>query len=306
MRVLTVSKGKSNLLSPFVKDQINSIREQGAQLEAFSIKGTGIVGYLKNLPLLKSKIAEYKPDIVHSHYGLSSLLSIFQRKVPVIMTLHGSDVNDKKVRPFSMIASKFAKKTIFVSQEMAELVGHKSALIIPCGVNLNIFYPIEKQDARKILGMDNNKKYILFSSSFENRVKNYPLAKQALNLLEERNIHLLELKGLSREKVALLLNAADLALMTSFSEGSPQFIKEAMACNCPVVSTDVGDVKWLFGNTPGCYIANSEPEDVAAEITLAIKFNKRTLGKQRMLKLGLDTETIANRIIDVYNNVLSK
>ena len=105
----------------------------------------------------------------------------------------------------------------------------------------------------------------------------------------------------------LYYNAADLLLLTSKHEGSPNIIKEAMACNCPVVSTDVGDVRWVIGNTKGCYITSSNPVGVAQKVMLALEFsekNSRTKGRERIMELGLDSDTIAAKIIAVYKKVL--
>src|SRR4030042_4531165 len=99
------------------------------------------------------------------------------------------------------------------------------------------------------------------------------------------------------------LNAADVLLLTSFHEGSPNVIKEAMACNCPVVSTDVGDVRWVVGNTSGYYISSFDPGELAEKIKLAIVFrekHRQTNGRDRISELGLDSETVAKKIIDVY------
>ena len=96
--------------------------------------------------------------------------------------------------------------------------------------------------------------------------------------------------------------------MTSFSEGSPNVIKEAMACNCPIVSTDVGDVREVFGETEGCYISCPDSFKVAEEIKKALEFantKRRTNGRQRIIDLGLDSESVAGRIVEVYKNVLN-
>ena len=90
--------------------------------------------------------------------------------------------------------------------------------------------------------LDLEKKYILFSSNFENKVKNYQLLHDAKNYIKDK-FEIIELKNFDRKSVSRLFNAVDVAVMTSFSEGSPQFIKEAMASNCPIISVDVGDVK---------------------------------------------------------------
>src|SRR5690606_30979119 len=98
-------------------------------------------------------------------------------------------------------------------------------------------------------------------------------------------------------------------VLTSFMEGSPNVVKEAMACNCPIVATDVGDVKWVLGETEGCYIASFDPSDFAEKIKSALAFARqkgRTNGGQRITELGLDSETIAQRVLHVYKQVIAK
>ena len=281
IKVLIVTSGNSNVYSPFVQDQINALEKKGIEIVKFIIKGKGILGYVKNYRLLLEAIKINKPDIIHAHYGLSGLLSVLQRKIPVITTFHGCDVNVPKNRILSNIANKLSAQSIFVSNDLSDKLGQKKPVVIPCGIDLDVFYPIkEKGKVKKKMGLDKDKKYILFSSSFSTHVKNYPLAREAVSRIE--NVELLELKGYSREEVALLMNAVDLVLLTSFREASPQFIKEAMACNCPIVSTDVGDVKDVIKNTKGCYISKNDPIDLSNKIQEALKFNLRTLGRKNI------------------------
>jgi len=167
-----------------------------------------------------------------------------------------------------------------------------------------VFQPIGKEQARKELQLDTTKRYILFSGAFQNAVKNAALAQAAVACCPE--VELLELNGYSREQIALLMNAVDVALMTSFSEGSPQFIKEALACNCPIVSVPVGDVPEMIGEMEGCFVTTYEPSDVAEKLRLALEFGKRTEGRKRILELKLDSESIARRIVEVYQALLEK
>jgi len=95
-----------------------------------------------------------------------------------------------------------------------------------------------------------------------------------------------------------------MVILTSKFEGSPNVIKEAMACNCPIVSTDVGDVREVIGNTEGCFITSFEPEGVAKKIKLAIEFNKKTNGRDNITHL--DEKVIAQRLIDVYQSAIAK
>ncbi len=299
MKVLIVASGNSNAVSPFILDQTNVLSNKGISIEYFLVKGSGVFGYLQNITHLLKAIKKFKPNVIHAHYGLSGLLCCLQRKIPVVTTFHGSDVNVKKNRLFSKIADKLSYKSIFVSKNLSDLMNSNSFDIIPCGVDMDIFYPIEKLHARSQLNLLQNKKYVLFSSAFDNKVKNYPLAKMGIRELNDENVELIELKGYSRKQVALLMNAVDAVLMTSLSEGSPQFIKEALACNCPVVSVDVGDVNDLIHNIEGCFISSYNISEIANNLRKAIYFG-RTNSRKGIEHL--DNDLIGNKIINIYNN----
>ena len=100
------------------------------------------------------------------------------------------------------------------------------------------------------------------------------------------------------------MHAVDAALMTSHSEGSPQFIKEVMACGCPLVSVDVGDVKEITAGVDGCYLVSRGPKEIAEKLQLAIDFKERTQGRQRIVELGLGNQKIAEKIVAIYTNVV--
>lgn len=304
MKVLIVISGNKNSISPFVLEQVKAINDLNVETNYFFIRGKGFYGYLRNFTDLRKKVNKYQPDLIHAHFGLSALLANLQRKIPVVNTFHGSDINDIKNRKYSKIAALFANQNIFVDQKMLHALPIKDANVIPCGVDLNIFQPMKKSQARKQMGLGNDKILILFSSSFSNYIKNYPLAKKAISIIKDKNIKLFELKGYKREEVVTLMNAVDIALLTSFSEGSPQFIKESMACNIPIVSTDVGDINELIGRTEGCFITSNQPDDVANKIKDALAFGKRTNGRKKIIDLELDSQSIAKRVINVYNDAL--
>ena len=309
MNILIVCSYNNHLISPFIKEQTDSLLKLDCTIEYFLIKEKGLIGYCNSIFKLVKKIKSFKPDIIHAHYGLSGLLAILQPFRPVIVTFHGSDINDPKLRFLSKIAQRFSTESIFVSDKLKSLSKSSRGVVIPCGVDLETFRPKDKENSKKLSGLDMKMKYVLFPSSFDNPVKNSSLAIESVNKLSDQNIKFLELKGYSSKEVNLLLNAIDCVLMTSFSEGSPQVIKEAIACNCPIVSTDVGDVKNVFGNSDGCYITTYDTEDIAEKIKLAIEFRKNhgfTSARKRILELGIDSGTIANRINGIYNDVLRK
>ncbi|MCF8378563.1 MAG: glycosyltransferase [Bacteroidales bacterium] len=311
MKVLIVCSGNKGKLSPFIQEQLVALQKAGADYNLFLIKKAGFGGYLSHLPSLNRSIKEYKPDIIHAHYGLSGLLANFQRKLPVVTTFHGSDINEKKLLKYSRLAHHFSAASIFVSEKMKEKVKDKgNSFVIPCGVELSTFVIDNKVQKHISEILEKGSFNILFSSSFSNPVKNAKLAIDGCKLVEKIKgvkMNLIELKGYSREEVNQLMNPVDLVLMTSYSEGSPQFIKEAMACNKPIVSTDVGDIRWLFGGSEGHFISSFEASNVAENIGKAIVYSnekKTTHGRQRIIDLGLDSESIAKSIIAIYCKVL--
>jgi glycosyltransferase involved in cell wall biosynthesis len=279
------------------------LSKTGVSVKYFLINGKGFRGYLKNVVPLKEEIRSFQPDIVHAHYGLSGLLANLQRIIPVITTFHGSDINLLNNWIYSQSSALLSRYSIFVSKNLsAKIVLKSQSSIVPSGVDLEQFFPMDKSEARRLLNLPTGKTLVLFAGSFENTIKNYPLAKAAINLLD--HVKLVELKGYSRSEVNLLLNACDAALMTSLHEGSPQFIKESMACNRPVVSTNVGDVKDIFGDVEGHYIAKSDKTDIARKIQQALEFSSTQHGRQRIIDLGLDLHSVTSKIVTIYNSIL--
>lgn len=306
MRVLFVASFNKERFAPFIVEQAEALCRSGCGVEFFGVTGKGIKGYLKCLPELKQKIKVFSPDIVHAHYGLSGLLACLQRKVPVVVTFHGSDINDAKVLPLSRIAMRLSARSIFVSKKNIKRARppRKKSSLLPCGIDLSETQLTPRVEARARMGLKADEQCVLFAGAFDNAVKNAPLAQAAVALLS--GVKLIELKGYTREQVTLLMCAVDAFLMTSFTEGSPQVIKEAMACGCPIVSVDVGDVAERIEGIDGCYIAERTPEDIAEKLRMALALRERTNGRERILSLGLTNDLVAERLINIYAQVLRK
>lgn len=305
MRILIVASYNKGHFAPFIQEQVEALKKVGCKVAFFGLRGKGLFGYLKNLPALKQKIREFHPEIIHAHYGLSGLLANLQRSVPVITTYHGSDINDPKVLRFSKMAMRLSAWNIFVSSKTLEIAKPvKKCSLLPCGVDLSELQLTSRAVAREKMNLDAEKGYVLFAGAFDNTVKNAQLAKEALALFNESGVELLELKGYSREEVVLLLCAVDALLMTSVSEGSPQVIKEAMACGCPIVSVDVGDVKERIEGLEGCFVSNSrEPKELAKLLLQAVAFRNKTKGRNRLVNDAMDNESVAKRLIQIYESV---
>lgn len=327
MRVLEVSRYKNNFADhqlPFVTEQGEALRKVGCEVEFFLVRGN----YVKAVGALKAKIREFKPDVVHAHYGLSAITAELQGLVPVVTTFHNGETLNPVVNFVSSLMSLRAKHVIYVAQHIRDLSYFKAKnySIIPCGVPMDQMTITPKVEARKQLGWSEDKKYILFGGAFNNLRKNYPLLREAVKRLSTPSpvtgnplpIEIVEMKGLSRAECVLRMNACDLFALPSHSEGSPQALKEAMAVNCPCLATDIADVRVLFGDEPGHWIlrnphktherwdADERSLDEMVELLkMALAFEGRTKGRERILELGLSNEQVARRIIEIYRKILN-
>ena len=308
MKVLIVCSRRyyapyTDFVAPFIYEQMQGLRTYGCEFRVCFVKGGGAKSYLRAWREMRKAIKEYQPDLIHAHYGLCGVVANMQRKVPVICTYHGSDINETNIRRLSMIAVRLSCYNIFVSQKLYDIAGNPTkSIVIPCAVDVEHFRPMDKLECRKALGMEQDKTYILFSKEFADEVKNYPLAKNAVDRLG-KNVELLEFYGYTREQVPMLYNAVDCGLLTSFTEGSPQFVKEAIACGCPIVSTDVGDVKEVIDGVKNVFISTYDVEDVVNKLqkTLSIGHLSKT-----DLPMKYTTNNIVKRIFEIYNLVCVK
>lgn len=330
MKILIVSRYKSAFadhLVPFVTEQGESLRQLGHTVEYFAVKGN----YLLAVRELKQKIRAFQPDIIHAHYGLSAITAELQSMVPVVTTFHNGETLSKGVNLLTSLFSLRAKHVVYVAQHIYDLVyfKHTKYSIIPCGVNMEDCVVMNQKEAREQLGFENGVKYILFGGGFDNLRKNYALLRDAVEYIEQQawipveggercgNIVCLEMKGLSRAECVLRMNACDLFALPSHSEGSPQALKEAMACNCPIIATDMADVKHLLGDLSGHYLlrnprltherwdADERSLDEMVELLKqALAFNGRTNGRERIIEMGLSNEQVAKRLIAIYQSLI--
>jgi len=195
----------------------------------------------------------------------------------------------------------FVKQIIVKSKNLYDFIPYKKkSNIIPNGVDFQMF----KADNDFL-----DKGKVLWLANPNDSRKNFQLIKKAFNLLQVEGAELINPYPIKHDEFPKYLNKSSIFVLTSFHEGSPNVIKEAMACNIPIVSTDVGDVKEVIGNTEGCFITSFKPKDMAEKIKLALEFSEkkgRTKGRKRLIELGLDSKTVAQKIIEVYKKVLEK
>lgn len=295
----------------FVKEQCDSIKKYfpDVTLDVCYIDGNkGKVEYLKSIFYVNNRIRKGCYDIVHIHFGLSGLylLSPLRTKVPTLVTFHGSDIqpqggNGPLTLNVSRYVARHSEACVILNNQMESIVKqyNPNTFLIPCGVDTDVFYPHEPKKTT-----DNNIR-IVFPSSSSVPVKNYPLFCQVVDVLNRKyNItsKIQELSGLSRQQVADVFRTSDIMLMTSISEGSPQAVKEALACDLPIVSTPVGDVQTLLEGVSGCYVSEtSDAEELASLVVKSLSCNNRGVeGRKRIMQLQLDLKATAEKIYRIY------
>jgi len=300
LRVLFIRRAARE--TDFVEEQAQALREHGVEVDFFYLHGSGSRVYCAGYRQLRRLLKEGRYDLAHAHYGLSGLLCGMQRIRPTVVTFMGSDVNELRlIRPLSRIAYHLSAHSIFVEDSLRRrLNARRKTAIIPYGINLSELTLLDKAECRRELGLDAQAPLVLFASSSDRPEKNYGLARAAVERLPDAS--LIELGGYTRPQFIRLLNAVDVLLMTSLSEGSPVTITEAMACNCPIVSTDVGDVRDKIEGVQGCYLTSYDPDDVVDKLKLALDHKGRTDGRTRVAHW--DNGLVADRILDVYRAVL--
>ena len=304
----------------FVRTQVEALKRAGLEVEVLVLEGRiRKLIYLKApFQLRRRLVADPSIDLVHAHYGLVGIVARTQFRVPLVVTYHGDDVlgtvdTRGRTSKFSLVLAtvcrgigSMADAVIVQTEQMAARFGNVTVHVVPHEINFDVFDPIPRDEARAALGLDAQKKYLLFAANPEWPVKRFPLAAAATERLRRHdpNVELLVVCRESQPRLALYMSACDALVFPSFQEGSPNVVKQAMACNLPIVATDVGDVRQVLGTTPHCYICEPEISSFAERLSEILHYQPRTDGRQRVCHLG--SSLVAPKIINIYQQTLSK
>ena len=301
----------------FVQAQMESLRPLGVEFDTLFIDGRASRwNYLRAIGRMRSLLRQDRFDLVHAHFGLSGWVARCQLRVPVVVSFMGDDVlgrprQDGTITPYgrflqasSFLLARMVAASIVKSRQMKSKLRLASAEVIPNGVDLNAFRPIERNVARQALGLDPAKKYVLFPYDPTEPRKRYDLIQAAVAAAQAINpaIEVLHVRGVPRERMPLYMNAADVLVLASIFEGSPNAVKEAMAVNLPVVAVDAGDVREVIGRTEGCFIVPREVKPMAAKIAEVCRRAERTRGREAIARLAI--EKVAERVVEVYAKVV--
>jgi teichuronic acid biosynthesis glycosyltransferase TuaC len=292
----------------FVKSQIDSLAEKDIRYDLIFADGrSSKLNYLLGAWRVFRRSLNDSYDLVHAHYGLSGLLARCQWRAPIVVSFCGSDVLDRFQGKISRLVSRMADCSIVKSPNLKAALKGKNVYILPNGVDLNLFRPMDHEQAKCSLGLSPERSHILFVGGADRKVKRIDVARKVTRIVGarlRRPVELIELHARPQMEVAVYMNAADVLLMTSDWEGSPNAVKEAMACNLPVVSTDVGDVREMIGGLEHCHICPQDPAALAEKVLSVLSAPVRTSGRESVGRYGL--ERTADRLVAIYKNLIGE
>ncbi|MBK9926025.1 MAG: glycosyltransferase [Anaerolineales bacterium] len=303
---------------PFIVRQVEFVRLAGWEVDVYHFRGAkNPFNYLHAWKQVHKRLKNGNYDLVHAQWGQSALLTLPKTK-PLVVTFRGDDVNgivgNKKQQTFlgrilqivTRYIAKVADECVFVSRGLAERLTVDDYHIIPSGIDLNLFSIMERDNARHSLGLVLDKSIVLFVGDGNNPRKRLDLIQNAVKLAQfggTIDFEFVYVGNIVHEQIPVYMNACDVLVLASVHEGSPNVVKEALACNLPVVSTDVGDVRERIGSVEGCVVCDDDrPETLAAGILSVLSRNKRIDGRKTVL--DLDETILTQKLISVYKKAI--
>lgn len=305
--------------APFVVRQVDFLRRKGISVDVFHVDGRkNPARYFRARRQVSTLFASKSYDVVHAQWAQSALAVWPLRHLPLIVTFHGSDAQGIVsaggryafsgwiLRQITRAVAYAADEVILVSARLARGLPERHYHIIPGGIDFDTFRIVPQMEAKHLLRLRPEKRYVLFAAARSRSVKRYGLAKAAVERLAEHyNAELLVAEGVQPNEMPLYMNACDVLLLTSLHEGSPTVVKEALACNLAVVSTDVGDVAERIANIEGCVLCREDkPEVIAAALSRVLERRERIKG--RVAVGDLDEGVTADRVISVYRRAIAR
>ena len=326
MRVLVATSLYLSGHGNWVAEQVSSLREAGLNVDVifFNTKRSRLQ-YVLSIPTIARALRSRPYDVIHTHHTYMLLGVLMARRlagsdVPIILTNHEGELLDREARTrtwhptsylrHSMAVKRFAARradfVIFVARRLAEVLHvERPYAVIPCGVDLRKFKPIDRQACRQELGLPLDTVVLFFPANPRRKGKRFELARAAYDIVRRRlpSAVLVTGGGIDADRMPVYYNAADVVLQTSYCEASPTVVKEALACEVPVVSTDAGDTRELLDGLAHCAVCPEDAEAIAAQILAHCAYRAEG-GRERLRGKQLDLEQVAQRVTRVYERVL--
>lgn len=310
MRVLLVTGMYPTAARPglggFVRDQVEALRAiGGVEIELFAIDPAGGSSrWVTAARELRRRYARERFDLVHAHYGLAGWTALAIRGAPHVVTFHGTDLAHPAVGRMSRALARMIDLPAPVSAGLARAglpgAGRTAPIaVLPTGVNLDRLERRDRAEVRARLGLDPGGRYLLFPADPDRPEKRHDRARE---LAAASGAELLDYRGVAPDDVPDLINAANAVVATSEREGYGLAPLEALACDVPVLSTDVGIAPVALRGVEGTLCAPFDPARWlgALEPHLAAA-DPRVDGRARA---GLfDRNRMAARVFEAYRAV---
>jgi glycosyltransferase involved in cell wall biosynthesis len=303
----------------FAHNEIAMIAREGIETKIlYTGTGTNIRRFPDTVYHIRQSIEEYNPDLVHSQFGsLTALACACSVSIPLIITYRGSDLNpspyDGRFRSAaqtlcSQLAAIRAKHIICVSSQLSSRLWWRRSIakVIPGGVDLSVFQYSSKEEARTKLGWPHDEKIVLFNAGRSPAVKRLDLAKAAFEVIRDQigQVRFVVMRGeVHHDEIPLYLSGSDCLLFTSDYEGSPYIIKEALACNLPVVGVAAGDVPERLEHVSPSRLVGRDAREIGMAAVDIIKAGQRSNGHETLQALSI--ENTVNRILSIYKQAIN-
>jgi teichuronic acid biosynthesis glycosyltransferase TuaC len=320
MRVLILTRVWPTLDNPhsgtWVRDQVSALESLDVDCDVLHVTdGHGIVPYIHLWRAMRSRLTSDDYDVIHAHYGFTGIVAATQRAIPTVVTFHGSDVLGRSFagpyrRVFGIIEKRLSKllarridHAIVVSPRMQEVLKAPRATVAPMGIDPTRFKRVSRERARSELGLHDSTPIAVFVGDPALKRKRFELAESAMTLARSQlpDAELLPVHGRDHDEVALYMNAADAMILTSYVEGSPTVVKEAMACDLPVITVPVGDVREQLEGVEPSFVLDADASALATGLLQLLRTPSRSNGRARIERYA--NERIAAIVANIYLEV---
>jgi glycosyltransferase involved in cell wall biosynthesis len=307
--------------APFVVRQVEALRSAGVHVDVVALRGRkNPFNYLKAWGRVRRILRQDSHHLVHAQWAQSGLLAI-PKRTPLVVTIRGKELTRGAGRTgwigpllgwLHWIVTRAvltqADRVVVVARFMVgRLPCGTPYHVIPSGVDLDLFRPLDKYEARRELGIAPSGLYVLFGGRPGVARKRFALAEQTIEVVRRTrsDVELLIADGVPPERMPLYMNASDALLLTSSYEGSPNVVKEALACNLPVVTVEVGDVaERLHGLEDSLVCTDDSPEALGEALSRVLEAGSK--GSGRSVVEELDERRLTREVLGVYRLALER
>lgn len=305
LRVLQLASSPES----FFEKQVTALEEHGVECTSLVVpepdSETGARGLREYAQFYRQVLDERTQDydLVHANYGLIGPVALAQPIRPVVLTIWGSEVMGytRRLDRITRFSARRSDAVIAPNQTVSDRLecDHR---VVPFGIDFELFEPIPRREARRRLGWDREALIVLFPYDPSRNVKRYDLAEEIVARLSIP-AELRTVSGRDYEEMPTILNASDVLLVTSDRESGPMVVREAAACNVPVVSTDVGFVRETLADVENCYVTDDRQE-LLAGLEAALRSGGRSDGRAAVREFDIDRQ--ATDILSIYQELLDR